>query len=268
MIQIPPISIMHLTAQPLDDPNALLANDFLNRGDSMLLVGFSGGGKSTLINQLAMGWALCRPTLGFTPVRPLVTLVIQAENSGQDSRYIRNGLLRMGNYDDYETELIEQRVMFSYNNEQSGELFIKKGLVQTVESAKVRPDLVVIDPAFSFLGGDNNSGEYVTKFLREWVTPVTQKLGICPIFVHHAAKPPQSDKDVRRCIENISYLVSGSSEWSNWSRRAIAIVPKPDNTLEADLMVGKGHDKLGWNRQSLVRTVGRPYWQGSPPEYL
>ena len=65
----------------LSDPNNILGNRWLCRGGSCLFVGQSGIGKShRFALQAAVIWALGKPVFGVKPVKPLKSLLIQAEN--------------------------------------------------------------------------------------------------------------------------------------------------------------------------------------------
>ena len=81
-----------------NDPNNLLGQRWLCRGGSCLFVGQSGIGKSSLAMQMAVSWALGKEVFGIKPVKPLKSLLIQAENDfGDVSEMLRGMFRRVGN---------------------------------------------------------------------------------------------------------------------------------------------------------------------------
>ncbi len=54
------------------------------KGGSLLIVGQSGTGKSSLMMQAAVHWALGRDFFGIKPARPLRAIILQAENDAGD----------------------------------------------------------------------------------------------------------------------------------------------------------------------------------------
>src|SRR5205807_1283581 len=74
------------------DPNELLRHRFLCRVGGLLLCGPTGIGKSSLALQMMMRWAAGRECFGIEPVRPLKSLLIQAENDDGDLSEMRDGV--------------------------------------------------------------------------------------------------------------------------------------------------------------------------------
>ena len=58
-----------LRPSPDDDPNELLKRRYLCRGGSLLVVGPTGVGKSSLTMQAGMRWSAGQPFFGLTPAR-------------------------------------------------------------------------------------------------------------------------------------------------------------------------------------------------------
>ena len=73
-----------LAADRKNDPNNILGNRWLCKGGSLLIVGQSGTGKSSLMMQAAVHWALGRDFFGIKPARPLRAIILQAENDAGD----------------------------------------------------------------------------------------------------------------------------------------------------------------------------------------
>ena len=79
------------------DPNNLIGNRWLCRGGSVLLIGQSGLGKSSLKTQFEICMALGLPFFGMRAVRPLRIFSIQAENDiGDQAEQVKGVLNGMG----------------------------------------------------------------------------------------------------------------------------------------------------------------------------
>jgi len=69
-----------------DDEYDWVIDGLLERGDRMLLTGVEGGGKSTLVRQLAILSAAGMHPFTFFPMRPARVLIVDAENSEKQWR--------------------------------------------------------------------------------------------------------------------------------------------------------------------------------------
>lgn len=69
-----------LSADRKNDPNNVIGNRWLCKGGSLLIVGQSGTGKSSLMMQAAVHWTLGRDFFGIKPVKALRSIILQAEN--------------------------------------------------------------------------------------------------------------------------------------------------------------------------------------------
>ncbi|NBR88056.1 MAG: hypothetical protein EBT61_21635, partial [Verrucomicrobia bacterium] len=59
----------------------------------MLIVGNTGIGKSSLVMQMMIRWALGEGCFGINPARPLKSLLVQGENDEQDLAEMRDGVV-------------------------------------------------------------------------------------------------------------------------------------------------------------------------------
>ena len=66
--------------------NVVIGRDFLRKGQTWVISGASGIGKSVLAMQLAVGFALGEKTLGLDIFKPSKTLLFNAENPTVDTR--------------------------------------------------------------------------------------------------------------------------------------------------------------------------------------
>lgn len=192
------------------DPNELLKYRYLCRGGGLLLVGPTGIGKSSLSMQLMLSWALGRAAFGIQPSKPLKSLLIQAENDDGDLAEMRDGVrlgLRLGEEDGRQACA---NVIVCREDSLMSEEFFKQRVIPLVEQH--RPDLLWIDPALAYLGGETNSQKDVGRFLRNQLNPVLHRFGCGCIVVHHTNKPPSGQERPNWKAGDFAYLGSGSAE--------------------------------------------------------
>jgi hypothetical protein len=95
LVRLPDVKALGALQRPLPGarPNELIKNRFLCRGGSLLLVGPTGVGKSSLSMQAAVRWAAGQPCFGLVPAGPLRVLIVQAENDEGDMAEMRDGVI-------------------------------------------------------------------------------------------------------------------------------------------------------------------------------
>jgi hypothetical protein len=216
-----------------NDSNTLIGNRWLCKGGSVLINAQSGIGKSSLTMQLAIGWALHGIgafsevlTFGLIPVKPLKSLILQAENDqGDQAEILQSVFCKYGKSQCGETErqLLNERLVFYRDNVHSGVDFIR--VLETLVM-KHQPDIVWIDPLMCYLGDDISDQAVVTKFCNE-LNRISTKTGVLLAVIHHLPKPrengPKTDSD-------LAYAGFGSSALTNWAREVITLqrVETPD----------------------------------------
>ncbi len=209
----------------------------------MLLVGPTGVGKSSLSMQCMLLWALGRPVFGITPTRPLKSLLIQAENDDGDLAEMRDGVVKgLGLQPDASTEAFK-RIFVSREATRTGLAFFQHPVRPLLETH--RPDLVWIDPALAFLGGEANSQEDVGGFLRNGLNPLLLEFNCAAVVVHHTNKPPKKGDGNGWTGSDQAYLGAGSAEWANWSRAVLALRSTRDQGI-FELCAGKRGTRLDW----------------------
>ncbi len=212
-----------LSWKPEDDNTWLLGEDrWLCESGSCLWVAQSGIGKSTLLVQAAMTWALGRPLFGIKPREPLKTVIIQAENDRGDLFEMVNGSLSGMGLTESEIDEALGRVFAYESIHRIGNAFIEYAR-EIIEFYK--PHQVIVDPLLSFAGIPVNDQEKMTRFLREMITPLAKETGTLWHLIHHTGKPPR-DKKAHDGWTNcdFSYLGAGSSELTNWARAVNVIL--------------------------------------------
>ena len=218
-----------LAFDPEKDPDNLVGNRWLCRGGSVLWVGESGVGKSVLTTQAALCWATGQPLFGVKPVRPLRSLIIQAENSFGDLAEGFRGILAA--FPERRqlamADALKSNLLFVSNSTWTGKEFVES-CGRLIERHK--PDLVWIDPLLSFMGCDPNSNSEVGRFLRNWINPVAETTGCAFMLIHHTGKPPRDPQKQSRSA--MSYAGLGASELVNWARAVVVLQSNPEGGFQ------------------------------------
>ena len=204
--------------KPERDGNSLLGSRWVCKGGSILWVGQSGIGKSSLAMQAAVTWATGRKFFGVEPVKPLKSLIVQAENDMGDMAEMFQGVMAglgvTGVVAEFEN--IDRNIIFVRDTSHTGLEFT--GCVQKLIE-RYRPDLVWLDPLLSFIGADISKQEVCSEFLRNWLGPISKATEVAWMMVHHTGKPPTDPKAQRGWqTSDYSYAGLGSSELTNWAR--------------------------------------------------
>ena len=202
---------------PLDDPTVLVgkARRWLCEGYAVSIVGFSGTGKSSLMMQIATSWALGQSVFGLAPVRPLRTLILQAENDGGDIAEAWQGsTCKMTSS---EKARLKENIAIVRDTRHIGSAF-----PDFLESLIVRhrAEVVWIDPLLAYAGFDIADQSLTTEWLRTQVDPVLKRTKAAMIYMHHTTKPKSADDLDSMTPSQLAYLGAGSAEWVNYSRDA------------------------------------------------
>jgi RecA-family ATPase len=223
-----------------NDPDTLVGARWLCRGGSCLFVAQSGIGKSTLSMQLAISWAQGLPTFGIRPVKPLKVMLVQAENDRGDlSEMVQGALAGLNIKADSEAfTALSERLVVITDNVSTGEKFTDSLRVLT---GRHSPDIVIVDPLLSFLGGDVSSQENCTYFLRNLLNPIAKESGCCWFMVHHTPKPSSDAKSKQGWgAAEYAYFGMGSSELVNWSRSVAVLRTTKDEGFFKLMLTKRG----------------------------
>ncbi len=212
--------------KPQDDPAALLGINgrWMRRGGAALLFGPPGAGKSSLRTNAAVTWALGKPWFGIEPRAGLKSLIIQAENDLGDESEMFMGAARQA---DVAPEQLSGKIVIAASSGQAGASFaaLLDKLLQ-----EHQPDLVWIDPLFSFAGDDLSLQKPASEFLRVMLDPIIKKNQVGAFLLHHSSKDPKLKTD-RAAIDPSSQYF-GSVELGAYPRAALGLRAMDDSTFE------------------------------------
>jgi hypothetical protein len=216
-----------------DDPKELLKNRFLSLEGLLGIYGQTGIGKSSFAMQCMILWSLGRGAFGITPKRQLKSLMIQAENDDGDIAEMRDGIIAGLKLPPADSKQACDNIIVIQEDSQTGRDFFDKTVRVALEQHK--PDLLWIDPALQYLGGDSISQETVGGFLRNLLKPLLKIHQCASVIVHHVNKSGKTDT---------AYAGSGSAEWANMPRAILTITPTVKGMFE--LVAAKRGGRLRW----------------------
>ena len=211
---------------PRHDPTNLLGNRWMCRGFTSLLAGPAGAGKSTLHRQMEIYWACGQSFCGIRPVRPLKILIVQAENDLGDSSEPYQGVIeaiRKHSEFEFDEQTVARNIKIVWLPGVSGEDFCRQ-LEQWIRV--YRPDIVEIDPLFSFAGCDLMESRQTSRFLRELLYPIAIRNCLGMFVVHHVSKSYR-DNEAKQGWSDLEfqYLGFGTSEIQNAFRAVSILLP-------------------------------------------
>jgi RecA-family ATPase len=229
--ELEPMPVSSLSVYDIsNDPNSVLGHRWLCRGGSLVIVGQSGIGKSSLCMQLMILWALGREAFGITPTRgkPLKSLLIQAENDIGDLAEMYQGVREGMGLTPEEERLLDSRIIIYRNTTHTG-----PGFVQMASKLidRHKPDIVWVDPLLNFIGDDISDQKVISEFCCNQLNAISHRTGVIWALLHHTGKPSKDPKAGSHwTASDLAYSGLGSSALTNWAREMAVIlrVPMPE----------------------------------------
>ena len=248
-----------------DKSDNLLGNRFLTREGSWLIVAQSGIGKSVLAIQASILFALGRDLWGLKPTKPLKVAIVQAENNKLDLVEPLHSICENLQLTDKDRKTLQENFSVFPNSSECGRNFGR--LLERIAKTK-KPDIVVVDPLLSYIGGDISKQETCSAFLRNTVHPILQKYQFGLIIMHHTGKP--RGKDEEQSGNALSYAGTGSSELTNYVRAASTIFQNKNDSTIYDFTHAKRGKRTETENVIYLKqgTDGNIFWARAdePPE--
>ena len=209
-----------MTADRKADPNNILGNRWLCKGGSLLIVGQSGTGKSSLMMQAAVHWALGRDFFGIKPIKPLRSIILQAENDALDCGEALQDVVAGAYLDSGEVAQLKDHLAIFRDTISTGTAFtdaLRKLIIDH------QADIVFVDPLLSFAGIDVSDQEQASKFLRHDLAPILLETGAVLVAMHHTGKPKAASEKEGHTVADLAYAGLGSSEFTNYFREVAVL---------------------------------------------
>jgi replicative DNA helicase len=192
-----------------------LVPGLLERADRLLLTGPEGGGKSTLLRQLAVQFASGVHPFGGEPFEPVTVLLLDVENSErQVYRALRPLRIQAGTlYPRGRLKLMIRPEGLALATDDRDRAWF----TDTIDA--VRPDIVIGGPAYKLSGGDPNSEEDA-RAVAAIIDKVRASVGCA--FVTEAHSPHASNGGKRPTRPY------GASLWLRWPEFGLHLNGGPD----------------------------------------
>jgi len=230
----------------------LLGNRWLCRNGGLLFAAPTGIGKTTFVLQASIKWSLGLDHFGIKPSGKLRVLIIQAENDDGDIAEIRDGIFRGLDLSEEDRASACAAIQMVCESSATGTNFI--AIVARLV-AEHKPDLLVIDPLFAYLGDAVNEQKAVSAFLRNGLNPILREHGCGLILVHHTNKPATGKEKPDWRAGDFAYLGAGTAELANWARAVMCIRSLGSHTIFTVELAKRGR------RAGVVNDNGEPVYR-------
>lgn len=205
---------------PADQRDNLLGNRFLERGQGFIVFSPPACGKSIAALQAVAGWAIGIEAFHIKPVRPLKTVMVQTEDSINDTREALAGILDTSDFTGDRLRLLEKNLIL-LPPVAGGDANALAELMNAAAAAH-RPDLITLNPLLAFCAGD--PARELGGLLYQTVDPILKRWKVALIGVHHT--PKMNNKDTSTYgVHDFQYLAAGDARVANWPRAMIQIEP-------------------------------------------
>jgi AAA domain len=240
--------------------NEWVIRTLLRENEVVVITGFEGTGKSSLLKQIAVCAAVgVHPFMTAVTLDPCRVLFIDCENNRADC---------MDDFDRLVTQI--EREELNSNPEMFVHVRNPMALDQPAGVAWLRervlahePDLLVIGPLYHLLAKDMSSGEDGAQALIRAIDMVHQVSKCAVVIEHHSPHKPQG--------EHRSVRPYGSSLLMRWPSFGFGLMPSGGMQEPFEFLPWRGVRRRGRTWPSWVRQAGTQddgwFWEeAEPPE--
>jgi hypothetical protein len=215
--------------------------------------------------QAAILWSLGRECCGFVPKNALKSLFLQAEDDDGDLIEMRDGVIKGTGLTPAEADQAKANVLICTEQGRTGGAFCLYVLGPSLQDH--RPDIVWVNPALAYLGGDTSNQDVVSRFLRNQVNPLLTEFQCGGVIIAHPAKPPRDKAQNGWAPADYAYAALGSVEWANWAR-AIIVLRGTKVPGAFELLVPKRGKRLRWKDPGSTPTEMKIILQSPDPDVM
>lgn len=234
--------------KPVSYENNLLGDRFLERGQGLILFGPAGCGKSVAALQMCVEWAAGLDGFHLVPVRPLRIVIIQTEDSLDDTRETLAGI-RSASYITLEHQLlIEHNLFILPAVPGSDPSALYRIIEQSVETFS--PDIVSVNPLLAFCPGDPS--RELGGILYQYIDPVIKKCDVGFLGIHHTYKTNKRDTSGYGRHDH-QYMAAGDARVANWPRAMMLIEEHQYPIYQFQIV--KRSNRSGWTDTDGLKTT-------------
>ena len=169
--------------------NVVIGRDFLRKGQTWVISGVSGIGKSVLAMQLAVGFALDEKNLGLDIFKPSKTLLFNAENPTADTRACFDGVV--SNFERNSGSDIDKLLddNFHYANATNCYYSVDELIAKLETSLRAgNYDVVIVDSLLSLVRCNFSEHSAIAHLFCK-INALKSKYNVAIVFFHHFDKP-------------------------------------------------------------------------------
>lgn len=169
--------------------NVVIGRNFLRKGQTWVISGASGIGKSILAMQIAVGFALGEKTLELDIFKPSKTLLFNAENPTADTRAYFNGVVSnfTRNSGSDLDKLLDNN--FHYADATNCYYSVDEFISKLETSLRVgNYDVVIVDSLLSLVRCDFSEHSTIANLFCK-INALKSKYNFAMVFFHHFDKP-------------------------------------------------------------------------------
>lgn len=244
-----------------ENPDILIKGRWLERGGAGIIISTAGTGKSIDGLQKAFCFTEGKPCGGLVPNRPLKILICQTEDSKTRLSIDRPDVTAelTEQYPDIDWRQTYNKIRFLKCSGHVGADFLNF-LDERLSrmSPLEKPDVIILNPFMTFVGGQVTDGAFVTPFLRggeinhvptKGLQFLLEKHAVGALCYHHTPKPPLSKEEVDKWLKSPfpEYQGAGCADIVNWGRSFISMMKVPDKPGVICMTAGKNGAELGWD---------------------
>lgn len=235
-----PFSWDHLL-QSVDYSDNLLGNRLLERGQGILLYGPAGCGKSVAALQAACEWAAGLDGFHIAVPRPLRILILQTEDSENDTRENLNGILDSHLFTSDLKALMMSNLVIIPPVPGGSPRDLAILMRAAIEAHK--PDIINVNPLLAFCTGDPS--KELGGLLYQVIDPIIKQTRVGFLGVHHTTKTNTRDTSGYGA-HDWQYLAAGDARVANWPRAMIQIEPMSSSGAVYRFRASKRGMRTGW----------------------
>lgn len=222
----PPLTIEQFLADPM--PYRWLVPNLLERGDRVIVTADEGGGKSTLLRQLAVQLAAGIHPFARQLQEPVTSLAVDLENSPQQGQRGYRRLFELARTPNYQTTFGQgapdpfdpARVNIEMRPQGIDLLTRRDRQWFTSRVAMCRPDIILVGPIYKMHRGEPND-EKPAKQVADYLDELRAAYDCALIMEAHSPhSQPGKERDLRPY---------GASLWKRWPEFGFGIRKLPDS---------------------------------------